>query len=102
LLNESLGQFDRPRAEETVAILERLPADAPLCDMASLTSLTVPALVLANRRDPVHPLEYGQQLAAAIPNARCEEITSKTVSAERHAADVQGAVADFLLRSFPN
>ncbi len=91
-----LGQFDRPRAEETVAILERLPAAAPLHDLASLASLTLPALALANRQDPVHPIEYGERLAAAIPGARCEEITSKAVSAERHAADVRLCVAGFL------
>lgn len=92
-----LGQFDRPRAEETVAILERLPAAAPLRGLTSLASLTMPTLVLANRQDPVHPIEYGQQLAAAIPNARFEEITSKTVSAERHTADARLFVAGFLL-----
>ncbi len=92
-----LGQFDRPRAEEAVAVLERLPADAPLRDLTSLALLTVPTLVLVNRQDPVHPLEYGQQLAAAIPDVRSEEITSKTVSAERHIADVRLFVAGFLL-----
>ena len=92
-----LGQFDRPRAEETVAILERLPADAPTWDLRDVTAIAAPTLVLSNRQDPVHPFAYGEALAHAIPRAQFAEITPKATSEVRHAADVQRAVSEFLI-----
>jgi len=92
-----LGQFDRPRADETVAILERLPADAPTRDLGGLTAIVAPTLVLGNRQDPVHPFAYGEELARAIPGAQFAEITPKAVSEVGHAADVRRALSGFLL-----
>jgi pimeloyl-ACP methyl ester carboxylesterase len=91
-----LSQFDHPRAVETAVKLERIPRDAPLHDMAELKSIKVPTLVLANRQDPIHPFEYGEILAAAIPGAILREITPKSVSLDRHAEDVQRCLEDFL------
>ena len=95
-----LGQFDHPRAAEAVARLERIPRDAPCRDLAELTAIRVPTLVLANRQDVIHPFSYGQTLARKIPGAQFREITSKNESPERHAADVQGALGEFLLGHF--
>lgn len=92
-----LGQFARPRAEETVAILERLPADAPFRDLRVLGTIRVPTLVLACRFDAIHPFAHGERLAADIPGARLIEITAKDVSAPQHARDIQGAIERFLL-----
>lgn len=91
-----LGQFDRPRAEETVAILERLPADAPVASLDSLTADRRPTLILANRQDRVHPFAFGLALAEAIPGAQLQEITSRTADSTRHAADVRRCIATFL------
>lgn len=96
--NSLIGQFEHPRAEETVIKLERLPRDAPNHDWREWQSIRVPTLVLANRQDPVHPFEYGERLAQAIPGAQFEEITAKSISKERHAQDVQAAIGDFLMK----
>jgi hypothetical protein len=56
----------------------------------------VPTLVLANRRDPIHPFEYGEALAQAIPGAEFKELTSKSVSRERHESEVQQFLEYFL------
>ncbi|MEO8426489.1 MAG: alpha/beta hydrolase [Verrucomicrobiota bacterium] len=98
--NSLLNQFNHPRAEETVVKLERIPGDAPNRDLGELARIRVPTLVLANRLDPIHPFEYGEVLARSIPGAEFKEITSKSVSIERHESEVQHAVADFLERRF--
>lgn len=91
-----VGQFEHPRAVETVARLERLPADAPCRDLAALAAIQVPTLVLANRQDPIHPHAFGEILASAIPGAVLRELTPKSVSKDRHALDVQASLAEFL------
>lgn len=93
-------QFEHPRAEETVVKLERIPQDAPNWDHRKWASLRIPTLVLANRQDPIHPFEYGEVLAQAIPNAEFREITAKSVSRERHEADIQKFIEEFLKRHF--
>lgn len=90
------AQFLHPRAEETVAKYERIPADDPLPPGRRPSEIRVPALVLANRQDPVHPFESGEVLAAAIPGAVFREITPKAVSVARHAEDMQVHIEAFL------
>lgn len=98
--NSMARQFDGPRAEETVARIERIPPDAPCRSLAELKAIRVPTLVLANRQDPVHPFEYGQMLTEAIPGAIFRELTAKSVSPEQHAADVQTHIEAFLKAHF--
>ncbi|HEY0603597.1 MAG TPA: alpha/beta hydrolase [Herpetosiphonaceae bacterium] len=97
------GQFEHPRAEETAVKLARIPQTSPIPDMAALASITVPALVLANRQDPVHPFEYGEILARALPQAELKELTSKSVSVEQHLQQTQRYIEQFLTqgRSLP-
>ena len=93
-------QFDHPRAEETVVKIERIPNDRPFRSMDELKAIKVPTLVLANRQDPIHPFEFGQALAEAIPGAILRELTPKSVSPEQHAADLQAHLEEFLRRNF--
>jgi len=94
--NSTALQFEAPDVEETAFKLERIITDSPNADRKEWKSIRVPTLVLANRQDPIHPFEYGETLANAIPGAVLKEITSKSVSIDRHGADVQKAVAEFL------
>lgn len=94
--NSLVGQFTHPRAEETVVRLESIPQDAPNRDRTDWARITVPTLVLANRQDPIHPYEYGETLTRHIPGATFAELTPKSVSRDRHAADVQEALEGFL------
>ena len=93
-----VGQFEQPRAEECAARLSRLIVDAPCPDRSMYATINVPTLVLGNHQDPIHPWKLAETLAGLIPGAELREITPKSVSLERHAADVQKAIDGFLVR----
>jgi pimeloyl-ACP methyl ester carboxylesterase len=93
-------QFENPQAEETAFKFECIINDAPNRDRSEWQSIRVPTLVLANRQDPIHPYEFGEVLAHSIPGAELREITSKSVSLERHGAEVQRHLETFLKNHF--
>jgi len=93
-------QFSAPGAEESVAKLEAFAHDVPSPDRREWARIRVPTLVLANRLDPVHPFEFGEELARRIPGAAFKEITSKSVSVIQHGRDVQQHVGEFLRSHF--
>ena len=95
-----LGQFTQPRAEETVAKLERIPPYTPQHTREDWKRIRVPTLVMANQHDAIHPLEFGKVLAREIPNAQFVEVTSKAIGVEQHKVDVQRALTAFLQRNF--
>ncbi len=92
-----IGQFEQPRAEECVDRLERLSSDSP-CNRSEYAGIQVPVLILGNRQDPIHPWKYAETLAKLIPSASLREITPKSVSVEKHAADVKAALDPFLMQ----
>jgi pimeloyl-ACP methyl ester carboxylesterase len=94
--NSLVGQFENNLAEEAVIRLERIPHCALIADMSELQAIRAPTLIMANQQDPIHPIEYGRALAQEIRGAVFHELTPKSVSTERHAADVRRHVADFL------
>ncbi|NMB88570.1 MAG: alpha/beta hydrolase [Chloroflexi bacterium] len=96
-----LRQFEDPYAVETAVKLERIPLDAPVRSRTAWTQVRVPALVLVNDHDPVHPMEMGRVLAAHIPRAELVEITSKSVSPEGYRSDLRAAITPFIGRLRP-
>jgi pimeloyl-ACP methyl ester carboxylesterase len=95
-----VGQFEHPRAEECVARLERIIVETPCPDRALYRTIRVPTLILGNQQDPIHPWDLAETLSGLIPQAELREITPKSVSLDRHAADVQKAIDDFLTNRF--
>ena len=91
-------QFQNPRVEETAVKFERIIRDRPHPDRRAWAGIRVPALILGNHCDPVHPFAMAEELARVIPGAAFREITSKSVSIEQHTADVQNALETFLTR----
>ncbi len=91
-----IWQFLRARADETFDILESIPNDIPVPEIASWKKMGVPTLVLACRNDLLHPFEYGQVLAREIPGARFAEITAKAISEEKHVEDVRREIFQFI------
>ncbi|MCH2200526.1 MAG: alpha/beta hydrolase [Fuerstiella sp.] len=89
------GQFDGRSPVDRAVRLRRIPLDAPYDQLRELTRIRVPTLVMANRQDPIHAFDYGQKIAEQIGGAEFQELTSKSVSTERHAADVQCHLSGF-------
>jgi pimeloyl-ACP methyl ester carboxylesterase len=59
------------------AVLRGLLGDEPVPeDEASLAKLTMPALVIGHRNDPLHSLEDARELAERLPNGRFVEASS--------------------------
>lgn len=95
-------QFLKPGVEESAVKLERIIRDTPHPDRQAWSRIRVPTLILGNQLDPIHPFEYAEELSHVIPGAEFAEITPKSVSVERHGADVQRALDGFLRRRFPS
>jgi pimeloyl-ACP methyl ester carboxylesterase len=92
------NQLTAERAVDGVARLERFPRDRPVADLRQLAALRVPTLVLAHQQDPIHPFAYGLCLAQAIPGARVVEVTSRSVSRQRHATEMRHSITAFVRR----
>jgi pimeloyl-ACP methyl ester carboxylesterase len=98
---ESLcGQFDKPWAVERAARLERIPRDTAIASLSELSAVKIPTLVLSSRHDPIHPFQFGQSIAEAIPSSTFREITAKSVCRKSYEAEVQENVAGFLQERF--
>jgi pimeloyl-ACP methyl ester carboxylesterase len=91
-----LDQFVHPRALETVAKLEIIPAYQPQFTRESWRKISVPTLVLANRMDRIHPSEYGEVLAREIPGAEFREVTPKSVSRDRYEFESRKFITEFV------
>jgi len=91
-----LDLFAHVRSVETVAKLEQIPSDVPNGNRAEWRKISVPTLVLANRGDPIHPFEYGTEIAREIPGARLVELTPKAVNLAQYTAELRAYVAAFL------
>ena len=71
-------------------------ASVPFGDFSNFASLRVPALVLANHDDPIHPFELAERLAAGIPGSTFQEFPSKHQSFAEHQEGFRLRVAEFL------
>ncbi len=91
-----LRQLDRPNIEATIATLASLPADTPCPTPKAWRAVAVPTLVLVNGSDALHPIEYGQRLAAEIPHARLVEIAPKTIDPVLHVREAREAIEGFI------
>ena len=77
LLSISPGTADSLRsvlleadADTLVAAYRNIPASTPVDSLDGLSSIGVPALVIGNDNDPIHPFAVAETLARALPNAR--------------------------------
>ena len=90
------GFFTRPEPRSTVELLSRISADAPGVPLGQLSRLHVPALVIVNDHDAVHPVAYGERLRDAIPGARLRTVTSKSIDKAAYVAEFRQALGEFL------
>jgi len=92
------GFFSRPRPDTTIALLSHIARDWPQVTCRELASIQIPALVIGNDHDHIHPLAYAQELKALIPSAQLAIITSKTVNPQHYQQEFSAALAAFLAR----
>ena len=56
----------------------------------------MPALVIGNQRDPIHPSKIAEAWAQALPNARLVEVPPRYEDPVGHIRKFRKEVADFL------
>ena len=94
---ESLRQqCIKPRASERSLRLRALPASAPV-RRADLSRLTMPALVIANQNDAIHPMSTAQWWASTLGrHATLLEVPSKSLDLNAHELAIRQHVRRFL------
>jgi hypothetical protein len=70
VLRQRLSGHEHPEA--VADALEVVPRSRPFADIAALSAVAAPTVVVADRdeADPGHPLAVGEAYARAIPSAR--------------------------------
>ena len=94
--NSLLEQFTKPWALERRARLERIPNDAPIRRWEEVERLKMPALVVGNEPDPVHPLEFAREWAQRLPQGRFARVPAKSLDPEGHREVLRREVASLL------
>jgi pimeloyl-ACP methyl ester carboxylesterase len=87
--------FTHPEPLAIATLLSAISSDGPGVSEAEVASLKIPALVIGNSLDAVHPLEFAQKLSNSIPMARLVEVTSKSFDRTRHVKEVHAALNTF-------
>ncbi len=88
--------FDDPASLKHYQKFLILPSCSPYDAAVQLKSIHVPAVVIANRNDYVHPFEYGEYFAQNIPGARLQEIPDKDSDPVGHTLALNEHLKDFL------
>ena len=88
--------FTQANPDNTVQLLSHIAKDAPAVgDLIS--TITVPALIIANDQEFVHPLEYALTLKSKLAHAQLRIITSKTIDAHAYREEFARSLREFLL-----
>jgi pimeloyl-ACP methyl ester carboxylesterase len=90
------GFFRRHNPMSTIELLHRIPAQGPGISRADIAGLSLPALVIANGQDFVHPVETAITLRDLIVHSTFRLIASKTESRARYVAEFGQSLREFL------
>ncbi len=91
-----MQNLENARDSSVATTYRSILSSVPFKDFSDLASIRVPALVLANHDDPIHPFELAESLAAGIPGATFREFPSKHRGAVEHQQGFRLTVAEFL------
>ena len=100
-LNSLRKFFERPDGAVRSKLIAAISGDGPGVTEGMARALKIPALVLGNAMDWIHPLACARELAATIPGARFAEIAPKAQDKARHAVEFQAALRGFLSEGAP-
>ncbi|UVC08590.1 alpha/beta fold hydrolase [Rhizobium sp. TH2] len=95
-----LSYFDRTDISAFANVLADMAADRTGVSEDDAARFNVPALVIGNRQDAVHPMATAEHLANAIPGARFVEAPAKATDAAAHFASARTAIHHFLTTQF--
>ena len=95
-----LGYFERPDALAFADVLDDIASDGTGVSREDAAKLAIPALVLGNRQDAIHPLAVARLMADTLPNAHFLEVPAKAADAEAHFAAVRTVILQFLDTEF--
>lgn len=90
------GAIHRPQAVEAAGVLSALVADQPFAQMSQLGKCTVPALVVGNNADPLHPALIARDISGALGNAEYFHAPPKYLEPEAHKAAIKLRIQQFL------
>ena len=79
-----------------ISTFRYIPASVPFDSWEALGAIDMPALILANQNDPLHPYEFGEQLLAALPRASMCEFPARSASPELHQSRFRELLKDFV------
>ena len=92
-----LSFFQRADASGTADLLADIAADGPGVTEDQAATLRLPALVIGQTQDEVHPIALARELARAIPGAVFAEVAPKGIDKARHLAELHDRLGAFLL-----
>ncbi|MFA1625818.1 alpha/beta fold hydrolase [Rhizobium mongolense] len=95
-----LGYFERPDASAFADVLGDIASDGTGVSQEDAANLAIPALILGNRQDAIHPLAVAQLMADTLPNTRFLEVPAKAAATEAHFAAVRTVILQFLNTEF--
>ena len=88
--------FTNREPEATINTFRHIPSLGAVSFLGGVAQHQAPALVLANRNDPIHPFEYAEQLFSALPRATWRELPPKSESLELHQNRFREYITEFL------
>jgi pimeloyl-ACP methyl ester carboxylesterase len=91
-----MGATTRPQAVAAAAVLDLLVSDRPFARMGALQNCPVPALVVGNNADPLHPPLIAREIAGALPSGRYFHAPPKYLEPEEHRLAIINSIRDFL------
>lgn len=95
-----LSQFTREQSAYTATVFTRMIADVPVPNLAGLSAIDLPCLILVSDQDPLHPFYFGTVLSEHLPKAELKQVISRYVDDAQHNVEVKDQVASFIAKHF--
>ncbi|MDO5022708.1 MAG: alpha/beta hydrolase [Eubacteriales bacterium] len=90
------GGFNTKASLEHYDKFKILPAQSPFTNVEELHNIEIPTLILACKRDWVHPYEYGEYYQQHIKNSILKELPDKDSDAKKHRELLNFYIKEFL------
>lgn len=91
-----IGQFSQEDAFARRDRLSGIPRDAPIRNWHEVEELRIPALVIGNDSDVVHPWSFAEAWASHLPSAQLVKVPPRPIDFPAHALAVRKHLEVFL------